>query len=873
VSDTGDADAPADRTVPLAEIDADWTRWFPFDPYPQQVDGVERALDVLRDGGYLALEGACGTGKTLIALAAGLEALEDRGERLLVVTPVKQQLRQFVEELRAINAADGDGDDDRLAGVVLVGKRDLLPYAREAVPPYDRGVQDAAADARETVVELVRRDSPVALAAAPGDLEGRVSACDATGCGRPAYDGPRCPDHREADDEAPWYDPVRAAVVCDLVERLPGDRLETGGATAPYPDDVPHATDVVDPERTDGIPDDAGFLDPFYARFLADEEWPGFGFDAGEANVLDSEALVRAAVSRGSCPHEAMAALAADADAIVGNYNHAFDPSTRLLTEGKAGIVGGDTLLVVDEAHMLEERVRDLLSTSVGLGTLRIARRDVRLAIEYLSGSGGAPDADPTKHERDARAAIRESGVDETDLGTAQRVLDWLVDAVDEEVRRYLESEYGDWARRFAEGTLPDADHEVPLRDPQTAEEDRLSARARERFDDGVWTRTGEALYAAAAVHEADEQTDRTPRADAVGAALREWGLADHAAHFRLIDLEYSESPAGDLPEWAGAYNAALTLFNCVPRAALARTFEEFGGGVLMSATLEPFDVFREVSGLDALADADRADEPEPEPEPQPPRRVETARYGLAFPGGHRASLIVDLPPFTYRNRGPPTTDFEEMTPTRAAHAGALATVARSRGNVLCCLPSYAEAEWAVEFLRERVDKPVLRDRSSDRAQTDAMLGRFFQPDGVARVLVTSARGTVTEGVDYAGDRLHAVAVVGVPYANTAAPRMEAVVTAYDRAFAAADGGPGRTGSAGFEYAVTVPAVRKARQALGRVIRGPEERGVRLLLDRRYRRDAPRSVADALADWERAEFRTASPDMLEFAVSGFWDGS
>jgi DNA excision repair protein ERCC-2 len=886
VSDAGDVDgADGDRTVPRERVDADWTEWFPFDPYPQQVDGVERALSVLREGGYLALEGACGTGKTLIALAAGLEALrEDRAERVLAVTPVKQQLRQFVTELRAINRArtgdgnGGDGAPEPLAGLVLVGKGDLLPYAREGVPPYDGGVQSAAGEAREVVVELVRRDSSVPLDVEPGALDGRVTACETADCERPAYGGVHCPDHRERDDDAPWYDPVRAAVVCDLIERLPGERLETAGVQTPYPADVPHATDVVAVGRADELPGDArGFLDPFYARFLADGEWPGVDFAAGEANVLDSEALVRAAAARGTCPHEAMAALAADADALVGNYYHAFDPTTRRLTEEKAGVVDDGTVLVVDEAHVLEERVRDLLSTTLGLATLRTARRDVRLAREYLSGTGGGPDADPTKHERDARGAVREVGADEGDLKHAVRVVEWLLKRVDREIEEYLDGEYGDWSRRFAEGSLPEEDHAIPLRDPGTPGEDRLSAAAREAFGDDVWTRASAGLFAAAAVHEADEQTDRTPGADAVGATLREWGLADHEAHLRLIELTRSESPAGELPDWAGAYNASLTLFNCLPRQALARTFETFAGGVLMSATLEPFDVFREVSGLDALVAGDDGsasdgDADGGETADAPPRRVETARYGLAFPAENRASWTVDLPPFTYRNRGAPTTDYDEMTPTRAAHASALARIARSPGNVLCCLPSYAEAEWAVEFLRERCDKPVLRDRSSDRAETDAMLGRFFQSDGVARVLVTSARGTVTEGVDYDGEKLHTVAVVGVPYANTSTPRMEAVVAAYDRAFGGGDGdgANGASTAAGFEYAVKVPAVRKARQALGRVIRGPDERGTRLLLDRRYRPDAPRSVDDALADWEREEFETVSPDMLDLAFERFW---
>jgi DNA excision repair protein ERCC-2 len=201
------------------------------------------------------------------------------------------------------------------------------------------------------------------------------------------------------------------------------------------------------------------------------------------------------------------------------------------------------------------------------------------------------------------------------------------------------------------------------------------------------------------------------------------------------------------------------------------------------------------------------------------------------------------------------------MSRTRQAYATAMTTVARSHGNVLLCLPSYAEAEWAVDWLRDRVDKPVLRDRSTEARETEAMLERFFQRDGVARVLVTSARGTVTEGVDYRGSRLHTAAVVGVPYANTNAPRMKAVMNAYDREL---DG-------EGFRYAVQVPAVRKARQAFGRVLRGHDEVGTRLLLDERYAPDAPRSVADALAPGEREEFRTVSPDMLELALERFWD--
>jgi DNA excision repair protein ERCC-2 len=81
--------------------------------------------------------------------------------------------------------------------------------------------------------------------------------------------------------------------------------------------------------------------------------------------------------------------------------------------------------------------------------------------------------------------------------------------------------------------------------------------------------------------------------------------------------------------------------------------------------------------------------------------------------------------------------------------------------------------------------------------------------------------------------------------------------TAYDRRF-----------GDGFEYALTVPAVRKARQAVGRVIRGPEETGVRVLLDERYARGSWNSVREVLGP-DREEFQPVSPDMLSLGLERF----
>jgi DNA excision repair protein ERCC-2 len=133
---------------------------------------------------------------------------------------------------------------------------------------------------------------------------------------------------------------------------------------------------------------------------------------------------------------------------------------------------------------------------------------------------------------------------------------------------------------------------------------------------------------------------------------------------------------------------------------------------------------------------------------------------------------------------------------------------------------------------------------------------------------VTGLRGTLTEGVDYDGDKLAGCLVVGVPVANIGTPRQQAMIAAYRERY-----GHQR----GFEYAMTVPAVRKARQALGRVIRGDEDVGVRLLLDERYCQDGSDAsgtdggVRQYLSPAEQREYITyESVDAARRAVASFW---
>jgi DNA excision repair protein ERCC-2 len=83
--------------------------------------------------------------------------------------------------------------------------------------------------------------------------------------------------------------------------------------------------------------------------------------------------------------------------------------------------------------------------------------------------------------------------------------------------------------------------------------------------------------------------------------------------------------------------------------------------------------------------------------------------------------------------------------------------------------------------------------------------------------------GRTSEGVDFPGNQMNSVIVVGVPYAEPT-PRVKAQIEYYEKRFP----------KLGREYGYVLPAMKKASQAAGRPIRTSEDRGAIVFLDYRY---------------------------------------
>jgi Rad3-related DNA helicase len=89
-------------------------------------------------------------------------------------------------------------------------------------------------------------------------------------------------------------------------------------------------------------------------------------------------------------------------------------------------------------------------------------------------------------------------------------------------------------------------------------------------------------------------------------------------------------------------------------------------------------------------------------------------------------------------------------------------------------------------------------------------------------LLLAVAGGVFAEGVDYPGDALKAVAVVG-PCLPGLSLEQQLLKHYYQERF-----------ERGFEYAFVVPGMTRVVQAAGRLIRSAEDSGVIALLDRRF---------------------------------------
>ena len=245
-----------------------------------------------------------------------------------------------------------------------------------------------------------------------------------------------------------------------------------------------------------------------------------------------------------------------------------------------------------------------------------------------------------------------------------------------------------------------------------------------------------------------------------------------------------------------------LKVYCVDPSHDLTERLKQAKAAVFFSGTLLPMDYHRK---LLAAQDDD------------------TSLYAQSsFDSRHRQILIGSDVNARYSRRGPKLY---------ARIAKYLITLTHARpGNYLVFLPSYAMTEEVAKTLSPLTDSSidVLRQRPAMREdERERFVAKFRQPhnSGASIIGLCVLGGIFGESIDLPGAALIGVVVVGTGMPPASDGR-EVIKNYFDA-----------KKDKGFAYAYTYPGMIKVLQAVGRLIRTEEDRGVVLLLDERFLED------------------------------------
>jgi DNA excision repair protein ERCC-2 len=472
------------------------------------------------------------------------------------------------------------------------------------------------------------------------------------------------------------------------------------------------------------------------------------------------EYSIEYAEKRRICAWAAAREAASDADILVCDYNHLFLESVRKASLSSMGIELENVIVVVDEAHNLPDRILRSLNRHL---TYRMLGSGIDQLREYCDemekkGNAGFADGGSIAVGRDCETALqafrkkfsvwmkkmRESAKDTKDIGNK---IEEKVDA----------------------GMIL-----AMLRQELAKEELELETLIAQlmRVDEGE-------------LDQEDDDEDEELDAHRVGI-------------FLSILHEYELNPALCVVFNSQGDDHRITTHLLDPGIVSGRIFKSLVGGILMSGTLTPPEMYAETLGIQS-------------------RRCAFHSYPSPFLEDRRPVMIAADVTSKFTARGP------ENTKRIRNHISAV--LQSTPGHVAIFCQSYKMLEEIVgeEYWPGR--RTYIEDRTWSKRVVDTRLNDLYnaRDGGIKVVLAGVFGGRLSEGVDYSGNILDAVICVGIPIAPQSVSQ-EAL-----RDYIETKHGRGK----GWKYGAIQPAVNSVLQGMGRAIRKVEDRAFILLLDNR----------------------------------------
>lgn len=269
----------------------------------------------------------------------------------------------------------------------------------------------------------------------------------------------------------------------------------------------------------------------------------------------------------------------------------------------------------------------------------------------------------------------------------------------------------------------------------------------------------------------------------------------------------------------------------CDASEMLKDSYNEYDQVVAFSATLKPFEFYSQLAGLNS-------------------KELKTAEFTSPFSKANRKILVIPQISSKYSER-------ERNYPRIAEAITKISSV--KAGNYIAFFPSFDFMEKVLSQFKVPEHFLVLKqERHMKKDHIDHILAQLKELSS-PHILFAVQGGVFSEGVDFPGRMVIGAFIVGPPLPNFDLER-EKMREYYETHY-----------QAGFDYAYTYPAMAKAVQAAGRVIRSETDQGIIVLMDNRFMN--PSYVKSMPQDWFERDPQEMVSESIIKDIADFWSST
>ncbi|MAU29884.1 MAG: hypothetical protein CMA26_02060 [Euryarchaeota archaeon] len=414
--------------------------------------------------------------------------------------------------------------------------------------------------------------------------------------------------------------------------------------------------------------------------------------------------------ARKICPWAAARSAAGHADVLVCDYNHVFVENVREASLPAMGIELESSILIIDEAHNLPDRIRSGLERRVTDQVFRRARDNIE---EYKGNLQRKVDSLDIEESKDLIRA---------------RELEKQIDALQAPVQEWLEK-----LKIENENTRGD-DLRISTTDFLEVISKSINGVLDDEQDDDISRVNGMVQRLFSVVIDEEEDSEEDEQNDCT-----------RIAEILEICIRYRKSPALALVFDHSLEQPRLTSHLLDPSLLGEEIFERCRGSILMSGTLFPPEMYSEILGV--------------------PREKASCRiYSSDFPISNRPVLIASDVTSKFTER-------EMSMSLIGEHVRAV--IENTKGNVAIFAPSYSMLDRVhsdFENLGWSSKRVIKEEQRMSKRRVEAMISTLYEQKDMGGVAIFGVlNGKLSEGVDYSDNILDALVCIGLPMAPPSA--------------------------------------------------------------------------------------------------------